>query len=373
MRFALFLGIAIAAFAIFNFIAISTLLRVHPKRRAVIIAAAVIGNLMWLFFPLLRTLTESGRFTRAVFGPPWFAWNVFTILYSAFALVIAILWLPFMRRATFAKFALWPSRIVLSLGLIASIAGFYEAIVPLRIERVPIVIDNLPAAADGTRIALLADLHVGLFTRRSRLRQFFEMTRGLRPDIVILAGDLVDDDPYFAPKLLEATRFLDPQTPLLAVLGNHEMYGNPDRAIEALRGTRIHLLVNEGIALRSLWIAGISDYAAPRKDLAPDMARALRGESADTLPIVVAHQPKAFDESRARHIALTLVAHTHGGQLGIRPLGLSLAGVFVPYHMGLYQRGASQLYVNTGTGFWLMPFRLGMTGEITLIELRRSR
>ena len=47
-----------------------------------------------------------------------------------------------------------------------------------------------------------------------------------------------------------------------------------------------------------------------------------------------------------------------------------LAGVFLPYHMGLYRRGASQAYVNTGTGYWLLPWRLGLAPEITLIELR---
>ena len=67
---------------------------------------------------------------------------------------------------------------------------------------------------------------------------------------------------------------------------------------------------------------------------------------------------------------MTLVAHTHGGQLGFRPLRWSLAGLFLPYHMGLYRAGDSQLYVNTGTGYWLLPFRLGMTPEITVIELK---
>jgi predicted MPP superfamily phosphohydrolase len=39
--------------------------------------------------------------------------------------------------------------------------------------------------------------------------------------------------------------------------------------------------------------------------------------------------------------------------------------------MGHYVEGLAQLYINTGTGYWLVPFRLGMTPEITLIELRR--
>ncbi|HEX9162287.1 MAG TPA: metallophosphoesterase [Thermoanaerobaculia bacterium] len=372
MRALLFFVVAIVVLGAFNFVAIRTLLRVHPRRRHSVIVAAIAGNLIWPLFPLLRSLTPFSRLARAILGPPWFAWSLFTIVYSAVTLAIAIAWLPFARRMRFSAFARWPSRVFLAMVIAGSAAGFYDAIVPLRVEHVPLSIAGLPAEAEGMRIALLADLHTGLFTRRSRLRQFFETTRAERPDIVVLAGDLIDDDPYFEPKLLEATAFLDPRTPLIAVLGNHEMYGDPLRAISDLRGSRIHLLVNEGMPFRSIWFAGISDYAAQRKDLQPDMRRALAGAPAAAVPIIIAHQPKAFDEARARKIPLTLVAHTHGGQLGIRPLGWSLAGVFLPYHMGLYQRGASQLYVNTGTGFWLVPFRLGMTAEITIVELHRK-
>jgi len=62
--------------------------------------------------------------------------------------------------------------------------------------------------------------------------------------------------------LLAATHVLDARMPLIAVLGNHEMYGGPDEVIQRLRSSRIHLLVNEGAAVKSVWIAGISDFAA---------------------------------------------------------------------------------------------------------------
>jgi len=179
---------------------------------------------------------------------------------------------------------------------------------------------------------------------------------------------MVDDDPIFTTKLLESTRALPPSIPLLAVLGNHEMYGAPREVIDRLRGSRIHLLVNEGTALRQLWIAGISDYAAQSDALKPDFTRALAGSSG--FPIVISHQPRAFPEAQKRRLPLTLCAHSHGGQFGFRRLGWTLAGVFLPYHMGLYRRGGSQLYVNTGTGYWLLPWRLGLPPEITLIELR---
>ena len=362
MRGVLFFLIAVGVLAPFTIVTIRTLLRLHPKRRAAIIGIAVLGNAMWPFFPMLRAFTPFSRVMRATLGPPWFAWTCFAIVYSV--LMALIFWAP-------VEFRRWTSRVLLTFAVAATVAGFYDAIVPLRVERVPVFIEGLPPAAEGMKIALMADMHVGLYTRPSRLRQFFEATRAANPDLVIILGDLIDDDPYFVPKLLESTRFLDPKTPLLAVLGNHEIYGDPDRAIAALRRSRIRMLVNEGIEMRSLWIAGISDFAARRDDLRPNMARALAGKPSAAIPIVVAHQPKAFDEARSRKIPLTLVAHTHGGQLGIRPLGWSLAGVFLPYDMGLFRRGASQLYVNTGTGFWLVPFRLGMTGEITIIELHR--
>src|SRR5262249_24396914 len=194
----------------------------------------------------------------------------------------------------------------------------------------------------------------------------------LRPDVALLAGDLVDDDPLSLPKLIDGMRPLDPSLPLFAVLGNHEMYGAPEEFIARIRNTRIRLLVNEGVNVRGLWLAGISDYAERTASLRPDMVAALRARPAGAFPVLISHQPRSFDEARRRGIALTLWAPTHGGTCGLRTLRWSLAGVFLPHHMGLYRVGGAQLYVNTGTGFWLLPWRLGMTPDITLIELRRA-
>jgi predicted MPP superfamily phosphohydrolase len=85
----------------------------------------------------------------------------------------------------------------------------------------------------------------------------------------------------------------------------------------------------------------------------------------------LSHQPTIIKEARRHAVPLALCGHTHGGQLGFRPLRWSLAGLFLPYHLGLYDVPPTQLYVNTGTGYWLFPFRLGMTPEITIVELSR--
>ncbi|HEX3581936.1 MAG TPA: metallophosphoesterase [Thermoanaerobaculia bacterium] len=369
MRSIAFFAIALAIFVPFNWIAWMGLTRIHPRRRRWVLAAIVLGNAMWPFFAILNARTDFSRFIRATLGPVWFGWQSFAILYTVLLALIAIAWLPF-RRRNYTAFAHAPSKVFLWIVIVGSIAGYYDAIVPIRIEHVPVTIANLPPALDGTRIALLGDLHTGLFTRESRLRQFFKTAQAQKPDVVILAGDLIDDDTYFVPKLLRGAAALDPSIPLLAVLGNHEMYGAPFEVIDKLRGSRIHLLVNEGAAIAkgertsrplgraterlpprmsgrdvrspSLWIAGISDFAARDPRLEPDFDRALAGKPTAAIPIVVAHQPKAFDAARARHIPLTLVAHTHGGQFGFRPLRWSLAGLFLRYHMGLSTASATR-------------------------------
>src|SRR5687768_12069408 len=180
IRAILFFAIALLIFVPFNWITYRQLVRIHPRRRRWILGVIVAGNLMWPFFPLLRSFTPFARVTRAILGPLWFAWTSFAIVYAGVIFLVLLAWLPFRRKA-FAEFARWPSRVFLSLTIVGSAIGFYQAIVPLRVERVSMRIANLPPSLHGTRLALLGDLHVGLFTRPSRLDQIFTTTASLHP------------------------------------------------------------------------------------------------------------------------------------------------------------------------------------------------
>lgn len=255
LRLLIFLGIALLIFLPFNWITVRQLSRIHPRRKRWIRAAAIAGNLMWPFFPLMRSFTDFSRASRSILGPVWFGWTSFSLLYALFMFLVLLAWIPFRKRRDFAVFARRPSQVFLIALLIGFLIGVYQALVPLRVEHVPVTIPNLPPSLEGKRIALLGDLHVGLFTRRSRLDHIFTTTAAQRPDVVAIAGDLIDDDPHFVAKLLDGTRTLPASIPLVAVLGNHEMYGDPNAVIAGMRGSRIRLLVNEGYAVDQLWIA----------------------------------------------------------------------------------------------------------------------
>ena len=376
LRLLIFVGVVALIFLPFNWVALRQLNRIHPRRKRWILGAAIAGNLIWPFFPVLRSFNDFSRLVRALLGPLWWGWTMFAIVYTLFVLVMLLVWLAFRRRRPFVQFAHGPSRVFIVTLMIGFVAGYIQAIVPLRVERVTIQVPNL---AQPVRVALMGDLHVGVFTRPSRLTRIFSTASALRPDAVLIAGDLIDDDPHFAPKLLDGTRALAADIPLYAVYGNHDMYGNPYLVREKLQGSRIRLLVNEGVALRGLWIAGVSDPAIRDTDhpnqetLLPDVAKALAGRPPASVPVVLAHQPRILEDARKHGVPVALCAHTHGGQFGYRPWGLSLAGLFLKYHMGYYDVPPTQLYINTGTGYWWFPFRLGMTSEITLVELTPQR
>src|SRR3954447_389062 len=84
VRAALFLLIALAIFGPFTWLTVRQLLRIHPDGRRVTLALAILGNVMWLGLPFLRSLDMPMRVFRATFGPPWFGWLLLSLLYSGF-------------------------------------------------------------------------------------------------------------------------------------------------------------------------------------------------------------------------------------------------------------------------------------------------
>ena len=343
--------------------------------------AAVLGNLLWLLLPLIlrRHSSPFFRLSRAVFGPFWVLWNLLIFLYSAFILILGLIWLVSFawKWLSFAKFAHIPSNIFLMVLGSIIVIGFIQALFTLRVEKVAVRIKNLPPEFAGFKIAMVSDLHVGLFTRLTRLRQFARVAQEAGPDLFVVCGDITDDDPQYLPKFLRSLETLDPYLPAVGVLGNHDVYANPEETLNVLDDSRLQMLVNEGMAIKkggsTLWIAGVGDQGARRfgkwGSVAPDFDKALEGKPEGAPTVLLAHQPQGFKEAIERKVELTLSGHTHGGQLGFKSLNWSLAKLFMKYHMGHFKEGNCQLYVTPGTGYWALPVRFGLSPEISLIEL----
>jgi uncharacterized protein len=96
------------------------------------------------------------------------------------------------------------------------------------------------------------------------------------------------------------------------------------------------------------------------------VARAKPGE----FIVALAHNPVLWPALAKRGVALTLSGHTHHGQFSIPRLGWSLASPFIQHAMGMHEDGGSVLYINPGTNYWGVPFRIGALPEITVVTLR---
>ncbi len=239
---------------------------------------------------------------------------------------------------------------------------------------------RLPAAFDGLRIAQLSDLHIGPHTSRRFLANVADAVAQSSPDLIVMTGDQVDD---FADDVTPFARALgDLRAPLgvYAIAGNHDVYAGWPSVARGLREMGIHVLVNDSVALdrngSRLWLAGTGDPAAsggrgaPRHPAAPDLERTLRDVPSHEAVVVLAHNPALWPGLAQRGVDLTLSGHTHYGQLALPKRNWSLASSFLELAMGVHQRGRALLYINPGTNFWGIPFRLGTPPEVTVLTLR---
>ena len=250
----------------------------------------------------------------------------------------------------------------------------------LVVREVDASIPGLPEEFDGLSIAQVSDLHVGPHTSRRFLNRVVRTVRELSPDVVAVTGDLVDDRAEDVATYTEALGALDAPLGVFMIAGNHDVYAGWDSVEHRLRkDVRARLLLNETHIIRrgaaTLVLAGTGDPAGGRRGqsrAAPDVERTLAGAPNGATIVALAHNPALWPALAQRGVALTLSGHTHWGQFAMPSLGWSLASPFLKHAMGAYRDNDALLYINPGTGYWGIPFRLGALPEVTLVRLRRA-
>ncbi len=241
-----------------------------------------------------------------------------------------------------------------------------------RVEEVPVRIPGLPRALDGYTLAQISDLHIGSFVGDRDLDRGFELVRGLKADVLLLTGDLVDQDAGYTAQLVsKLARLPVPRDGMVGILGNHDYYAGADQVAAAMRAAGVRMLVNQGMRLRpddggGFALLGIDDLWGERSGgPGPRLDLAMREVPPDLPRILLSHQPTFFYQS-APHVALQLSGHTHGGQ--VNP-GVRVADLIMPFVSGRYERSGSTLWVNRGFGVSGPPSRVFAPPEVTKVVL----
>jgi uncharacterized protein len=254
-------------------------------------------------------------------------------------------------------------------ALVLCAIAFIQAHRPPVITNYEIAIQNLPAERDGTVLILLSDTHLGTMLDENWAEARIAQVEALHPDLIVLAGDIVEDHGEAKRKWGPLLGKLSASLGVWAVDGNHETYGSGGTHDTVLQDAGIHLLHDRWErAAPGLIVAGVDDLTTighRTSDFTPYLDQALSGRPSTAAAIFVSHTP--WPPNRAYPgVSLMLSGHTHNGQ--IWPFNYVVKRMY-PFVAGKYDVKGMPLVVCRGTGTWGPRMRLWQRGEIVRIVL----
>lgn len=220
-------------------------------------------------------------------------------------------------------------------------------------------------------IAMASDLHLGTINSYGFMYDVSEKINSLNPDIILLAGDIIDEDlaPVIKYDVGDHLLRLKSKYGVYAITGNHEYIGGVEPAVDYLIKHNIHILRDSSIKIdNSFYVVGREDLA--KKQFAGKQRKELSEILKDvdkSLPIILMdHQPFKLEEAQQNEIDLQLSGHTHNGQ--IWPFNYIVEKVY-QIAWGYRVIGKTHYYVSCGVGGWGPPIRTGSRPEIINIKL----
>ena len=249
-----------------------------------------------------------------------------------------------------------------------------------KVYRRELPIQDLPEALVGRTMVQLSDIHVGPRVDDEYLLRAFARASALRPDIVVITGDLLTYAHRRVATQYDHLRRVLAHIPrgaraTVGILGNHDYGRNwaerdvAAKVVAEAERAGVHMLRNEVATVDGLDVVGIDDLWAGASDTAGAFARR-RSNAA----VALCHNPDALDELSWEGFAgWVLAGHTHGGQCKppfLRPPALPVRNK--RYSAGAIDAGQGRtLYINRGLGH-LIQVRFNVRPEITLFTLRRA-
>jgi predicted MPP superfamily phosphohydrolase len=258
-------------------------------------------------------------------------------------------------------------------GVLVALA--LSGIAMVQAMRTPVVRDHevhmrgLPRERDGLVLLQVSDTHIGTLIGQRWTTRLVEQVNAMRPDLVVLVGDILDGNADRIRPAAEVLGQLKAPLGIYGVTGNHEYYAGVDGCVQVLEEYGIKMLRDHSReVVPGLVLAGVDDLTARmqfrKSDNALERALDRRPEGAT---ILLSHSPMRVEEAAGLGVNLMLSGHTHNGQ--IWPFKY-LVKMRYPHVSGRYDVNGMPIIVCRGTGTWGPRMRLWRPSEIVRIRLR---
>ena len=219
------------------------------------------------------------------------------------------------------------------------------------------------------KYALVADIHLGVYNDESILKRVVEKVNSQDVEALLIAGDFT-----YEPKIKNLEKLFRPlqdvNVPVYAVLGNHDKRrpgANLDRKlVTVLTKLGVHVIDNQEVKLNGVTILGLGSHWADE-----DEVSLISKHTKEENLLVLTHNPDTTLNYPLNHVAdVTLVGHTHGGQVRIPWLyhyAIPVSGK-IPWDQGEYDYKHHKVFITSGVGIIGLPLRFLIPPVVDILE-----
>jgi predicted MPP superfamily phosphohydrolase len=380
INFVIFFSIALSVYALINyyiFIREWEAGGFQSTWRTVYVAAFLLLSVSFIAGRMLERVALSWlSSTLVLLGSFWLAAMVYFLLFTFGIDIIRLLnfiapFFPSFLTVNPERTKEMTSFVVIAVVFVIVLGGYINARTP-RVRTLMLAIPKNGRGMRSLNIAVASDIHLGTIVCKSKLERIVERINSLNPDLVLLPGDVVDEDigPVIRNNLGETLRKIRSKYGVIAITGNHEYIGGVEPACRYLVEHGITMLRDAVVKVGdSLFVVGREDISIrgftgkTRKPLAELMT-----EADKSYPVILMdHQPFRLGEAEANGVDVQLSGHTHHGQLW--PFNFITKKVY-ELSWGYKKKGNTHYYVSCGVGTWGPPIRTGNRPEIVNIKLQ---
>lgn len=256
--------------------------------------------------------------------------------------------------------------ILLTAVITLLISGYYNTIHP-RVNTYSITVSKQQSQRDSLEIVLVTDYHLIMFTPNNFVKTITDTINSKKPDIVLIAGDIIDNNVKNIREKPFCNDFKKIQAKhgVYAVAGNHEYYGeNIDTSIAYIENCGIEVLKDEVIIIDSaFYLVGRDD----QNNLFRKTEEELLMQVTENLPVILMqHRPPERHKTLNNSVDIMVSGHTHNGYLFPFNWALKLLYKVV---WGYKKINNTHLFVSCGTGAVDPPLRIGSYSEIMHITV----